>query len=113
VDVARPELGREAVALRVEHEEGVIADGFKVAVVRGLLLRPVYRAPSGDLALWQSDQLIGPLAVSVHSVGWVECTIEERGVSTSVCGTLGRPAARYHRSVEHKPVDVSVRAWRE
>jgi hypothetical protein len=32
VDVARPELGREAVALRVEDEEGVIADGFKVAL---------------------------------------------------------------------------------
>jgi len=44
VDVARPELGREAVALRVEDEEGVIADGFKVAVIRRLLLRPVDRA---------------------------------------------------------------------
>jgi hypothetical protein len=44
VDVARPELGREAVALRVEDEEWVIADRLEMAVVCGLLLRPVYRA---------------------------------------------------------------------
>jgi len=41
VDVARPKLGREAVALWAEDEERVVADGLKVAVVRGLLLRPV------------------------------------------------------------------------
>jgi hypothetical protein len=44
VDVAGSELGREAVALWAEDEERVIADGLKVAVVRGLLLRPVDRA---------------------------------------------------------------------
>jgi hypothetical protein len=44
VDVARPKLGREAVALWAEDEERVVADGLKVAVVRGLLLRPVDRA---------------------------------------------------------------------
>jgi hypothetical protein len=42
--VAGPELGREAVALRVEDEERVIANSFKMAVVRRLLLRPVDRA---------------------------------------------------------------------
>lgn len=35
-------------------------------------------ALSGDSALWQSDQLLCPLAVSAHSVGWVERTLEER-----------------------------------
>ena len=41
VDIARPERGREAVALRVEDEERVVADGLKVAVVRRPLLRSV------------------------------------------------------------------------
>ena len=44
VDVARPKLGREAVALWAEDEERVVADGLKAAVVRGPLLRPVDRA---------------------------------------------------------------------
>jgi hypothetical protein len=35
-------------------------------------------APSGDSALWQSDQLICLLPVSAYSVGWVERTIGER-----------------------------------
>ena len=43
VDIARPELGREAIAARVEDEERVIADGLEVAVVGGLLLRPADR----------------------------------------------------------------------
>src|SRR5258706_16191036 len=44
VDISRPELGREAVALRVEDEERIVADGLRVAVVRRLLLGPVDRA---------------------------------------------------------------------
>src|SRR3989454_7396809 len=39
VDVAGPEFGGEAVALRVENGQRVIADGLEVAIVRGLLLR--------------------------------------------------------------------------
>ena len=35
VDVARPKLGRETVAARVEDEERVVADGLEVAVVGG------------------------------------------------------------------------------
>ena len=38
-DVARSELGGQAVALLVEHEERMVADGLEVAVVRRLLLR--------------------------------------------------------------------------
>src|SRR5260370_17324865 len=41
VNVARPELGREAIAVRVEDEERVVADGLEAAIVGGLLLRPV------------------------------------------------------------------------
>src|SRR6266852_9704924 len=44
VDVARAEFGREAVALRVEDEERVIANGLEGAIVGGLLLGPVDRA---------------------------------------------------------------------
>lgn len=44
MDIAWPELGREAVALEVEDEERVMADGLEVPVVRGLLPRPVNRA---------------------------------------------------------------------
>jgi hypothetical protein len=40
VDVTRPELGRKAVAVWVEDEQRMIADGLEVAVVGGLLLRP-------------------------------------------------------------------------
>jgi hypothetical protein len=40
VDVARPERGGQAVAVLVEDEERVIADGLEVAVVGGLLLGP-------------------------------------------------------------------------
>jgi hypothetical protein len=41
VDVARSEFRGEAVAVGVEYEERVIADGLEVAIVRGLLLRPM------------------------------------------------------------------------
>jgi hypothetical protein len=41
VHVAGSELGGEAVALLVEDEERMVADGLKVTVVRRLLLRPV------------------------------------------------------------------------
>ena len=44
VDVPRPQLRREVVALWVEDEERMIADRFEVAVVRGLLLPAVDRA---------------------------------------------------------------------
>ena len=44
MDIARPEFRREAVTLRVEDEERVIADRLEVAVVRGLLLGSVDRA---------------------------------------------------------------------
>jgi hypothetical protein len=44
VDVAWPERGSETVAVLVEDEERMIADGFEVAVVRGLLLGAVDRA---------------------------------------------------------------------
>ncbi len=43
MDVAGPEFGREAVTLRVEDKERVIADGLEVAIVRGLLLGAVHR----------------------------------------------------------------------
>jgi hypothetical protein len=44
MDVTWPESGDEAVAVPVEDEEGVVADGLKVTVVGGLLLSPVNRA---------------------------------------------------------------------
>src|SRR5882724_11460672 len=43
-DVARSELGGQAVALLIEDEERMVADGLEVAVVRRLLLRAVDRA---------------------------------------------------------------------
>ena len=44
VHVARAEFDREAVALRIEDEERMIANGLEVAIVGGLLLGPVDRA---------------------------------------------------------------------
>jgi hypothetical protein len=43
VDVARPERGGQAVALVVEDEERLIADGLEVTVIGRLLLRAVHR----------------------------------------------------------------------
>jgi hypothetical protein len=42
-DVARSELGGQAVALLIEDEERMVADGLEVAVVRRLFLRAVHR----------------------------------------------------------------------
>jgi len=59
VDIARTELGREAVTLGVEDEEWVIADGFKVAVVRRLLLRPwtgLSELSISSVALWFAER---------------------------------------------------------
>ena len=44
MDIAGAQLRREAVALGIEHEERVVADGLEMPVVRGLLLRAVDRA---------------------------------------------------------------------
>ena len=57
VDVAGSELGREAIAARVEDEERAIADGLEVAVVGGLLLRLV------DWALGAVDRASPPSSV--------------------------------------------------
>jgi len=38
VDIARPQLRRQAIAIAVEQQQWVIADGFEVAVVGALLL---------------------------------------------------------------------------
>ena len=43
MDVAWPKLGGQAVAVLVEDEEGMVADGLEVAVVGRLLLRAVDR----------------------------------------------------------------------
>jgi len=69
VDVARPELGREAVALRVEHEEGVIADRLEVAVVRRLLLGAVNWA-------------LGAVDVDGHASGPGRCALHQLRIET-------------------------------
>src|SRR2546426_10457011 len=43
VDVTRPELGGKAVAILVEDEQRMVADGLELAVVGRLLLRAVNR----------------------------------------------------------------------
>jgi hypothetical protein len=59
VDVAWAEFGREAVALRVEDEERVIANGLEVAIVGGLLLGSV-GSPSCRYRESPSGSSIGP-----------------------------------------------------
>ena len=43
VDVAGPQLGGEAVAFPIEQQQGMVAGGFKVAVVSALLLLAINR----------------------------------------------------------------------
>jgi hypothetical protein len=64
VDVAGPERGGEAVAVLTEDEERVIADGLKVAVVGGLLLRPV-------------DRALGAIDVEGHASGLGRCALHQ------------------------------------
>jgi hypothetical protein len=52
MDVARPELGRQAVAFTIEQRQRVVTGGFEVAVVRTLLLFAVNR----DLGAVQYSQ---------------------------------------------------------
>ena len=44
MDVARPERGGQAVAVLIENEDRMVADGLEVTVVGRLLLRAVDRA---------------------------------------------------------------------
>jgi hypothetical protein len=54
VDVARPELGGETVAVLVEDEEGMVTDRLEVAVVGRPLLRAAHRT------LRIQDQSVSP-----------------------------------------------------
>src|SRR5712691_1823451 len=74
VDVARPERGGQAVAVLVEDEERVVADGLEVAIVGGLLLgapctglselsisRVTRRVPVASLPLLSYDRALWAL----------------------------------------------------
>ncbi len=70
VDVARPERGGQAVAVLVEDEERVVADGLEVAIVGGLLLGApctglselsISRVPVASLPLLSYDRALWAL----------------------------------------------------
>src|SRR5260370_9650332 len=97
VNVARPELGREAIAVRVEDEERVVADGLEVAIIGGLLLRPV-------------DWALGAVDIESHpppgSLSYPNSKDRSRGarpaVRRDVCRQRRRPDGE--RGVEDRAV---------
>jgi hypothetical protein len=69
-DVARSELGGQAVALLIEDEERMVADGLEVAVVRRLLLRAV-------------DRTLGAVDVEGYAPGDSRCALHQRCIEAS------------------------------
>jgi len=70
VDVARPKRGGHAVAVLVQDEEGMVADGLEVAVVGRLLLSPV-------------DRTLGAVDVEGYAPGDSRCALHQRRIEAS------------------------------
>ena len=69
-DVARSELGGQAVTLLVEDAERMVADGLEVAVVRRLLLRAV-------------DRTLGAVDVEGYAPGDSCCALHQLRIEAS------------------------------
>jgi hypothetical protein len=70
VGVARPQRGGEAVTIRVEDEQRMIADGLEVTVVGRLLLRAVDRVlGAADIQARTPHERAGRLVMQQISIG--------------------------------------------
>ena len=69
MDVAGSQCGGQTVTVLVEDEERVIADGLKVPVVGGVLLRPV-------------DRTLGAVDVEGHAPGPGHCALHQLRIET-------------------------------